>query len=253
MIEATLLPSADAILPMREQQRQELNCQIVHDSVHTRRGWSQTYLLRAGGADAGFGSVAIGGSWTNKPTIYEFHLLPAQRHRAFALFEGLLESSGAGWMEVQSNQSLLTVMLHTYAEQIATEALVFADGVTTHLPANGAVLHQVTPPAEIQGAIEERAGGGEWRLEVDGETAGTGGILFHYNRPFGDVFMDIVEPMRRRGYGAYLVQEIKRLAYELGSIPAARCNSANLASRRTLQKAGFVPNSHILVGVIARR
>ena len=40
----------------------------------------------------------------------------------------------------------------------------------------------------------------------------------------GDIYMDVVEVHRGRGFGSYLVQELKRAAYELGSIPAARCN-----------------------------
>jgi GNAT superfamily N-acetyltransferase len=64
--------------------------------------------------------------------------------------------------------------------------------------------------------------------------------------------MDIEEPFRRRGFGAYLVQELKRLSYELGSIPAARCSPENHPSRKTLQKAGFVPYAHILNGSMPR-
>jgi hypothetical protein len=48
------------------------------------------------------------------------------------------------------------------------------------------------------------------------------------------------------------VQELKRLTYELGSIPAARCGVDNHVSRKTLQKAGFVPYAHILNGSIVR-
>ena len=62
--------------------------------------------------------------------------------------------------------------------------------------------------------------------------------------------MEIEEPFRRRGLGAYLVQELKRQAYETGSIPAARCNRDNRPSRKTLQKAGFIPYAHILNGAI---
>jgi hypothetical protein len=51
-------------------------------------------------------------------------------------------------------------------------------------------------------------------------------------------------------WGAYFVQELKRIAYEMGGIPAARCSPENVASRKTLQKAGFVPFAHILVGPI---
>ena len=41
-------------------------------------------------------------------------------------------------MEIQSNDALLTVMLHTYARDIWSEKIVFEDGVTTALQANGA-------------------------------------------------------------------------------------------------------------------
>ncbi len=62
--------------------------------------------------------------------------------------------------------------------------------------------------------------------------------------------MEVSEPYRRRGLGCFLVQELKRICYELGSIPCARCNPDNIASRRTLQKAGFVPCAHILRGIL---
>jgi hypothetical protein len=45
------------------------------------------------------------------------------------------------------------------------------------------------------------AGGTEWRLQMGEETVATGGILFHYNEPYGDIYMDVVERFRRRGLG----------------------------------------------------
>ena len=92
---------------------------------------------------------------------------------------------------------------------------------------------------------------GDWVVEVEGKIAATGGMLFHYNRPYGDIYMEVSEAFRRRGLGCYLVQELKRVCYEQGSVPAARCNPANIASRRTLQKAGFVPCGHILTGSVS--
>jgi GNAT superfamily N-acetyltransferase len=73
------------------------------------------------------------------------------------------------------------------------------------------------------------------------DTVATGGLMFHYNVPYTDIYMDVAEPFRRRGFGSYLVQELKRLAYELGSIPCARCDPSNIGSRKTLQKAGTRP------------
>ena len=77
----------------------------------------------------------------------------------------------------------------------------------------------------------ERAGGGEWVLEVAGTAVGKGGILFHYNPPYGDIYMEVDEPHRDRGYGGYLVQELKRLCRELGGLPGARYDPTNIASR----------------------
>ena len=56
------------------------------------------------------------------------------------------------------------------------------------------------------------------------------------------------EPRRRRGYGSYLIQELKRMAYEMGKVPAARCNASNEASRASLQKAGMLPCARMLAG-----
>ena len=82
--------------------------------------------------------------------------------------------------------------------------------------------------------------------------AASGGVLFHYNRPYGDIYLDVEAPFRRRGVGSFLVQELKRACYEGGHVPAARCNTGNVASQRTLQRAGFVPCGHILKGVLER-
>lgn len=245
------LTVAPVVRSLRTRYRQEMNCQIVKESIHTRAGWSMTYALGVDETLAGFGTVAIGGPWKGKPTILEFYVLPEHRAAAFDLFEALLGASGARLMEIQSNDLLLAAMLHTFARDITSEAIVFRDGVTTAHQVNGAVLQPLTPDEEVRASIDERQGGPEYLLQVDGTPTGKGGILFHYNRPYGDVYMEIDEAFRGRGFGGYLVQELKRQAYELGSIPAARCSPNNSASRKTLQRAGFVPYAHILTGTIS--
>jgi RimJ/RimL family protein N-acetyltransferase len=227
-----------------------MNCQIVHDSIHRREGWTLTYALGLDNTIVGFGSVAIAGPWKDKPTVFEFYVLPEHRNRAFDLFESFLNISGARFMEIQSSDVLLAVMLHAYAKNIWSEKIVFHDKLTTALPSHGAVLHRITSNEETQRCQEQQQGGSEWYLEVKGQKAATGGIMFHYNRPYGDIYMEVMEPFRHQGFGTYIVQELKRVAYELGSIPCARCNPTNIASRKTLQKAGFVPCAHILNGAI---
>jgi len=84
-------------------------------------------------------------------------------------------------------------MMHTYGCNLASEEIVFRDGLTTAHAANGASLEQLTPGEEILACLDRRQGGGEWLLEVNGTVAGKGRILFHYNRPFGDIYMEVSE------------------------------------------------------------
>src|SRR5687768_2565958 len=120
-MQANARPSSNAeTLALRTRYRHELNCQIVHDSIHRRPGWTLTYLLQVDGVDAGFGSLAVGGPWKIKPALLEFYVLPDHRTRAFDLFEALLDATAARFIEIQSNESLLAAMLHTYAHDVTS-------------------------------------------------------------------------------------------------------------------------------------
>ena len=74
----------EEILPLCELCRQEMNCQIVHDSL-PERGFGNVYLLRVDGRVAGYGFV-MGYRGEPKDMIREFFVLPAfRRSRAPAL------------------------------------------------------------------------------------------------------------------------------------------------------------------------
>ena len=240
--------SVEDVLPWRDLYRLEMSCQIIHDSIHSRKGWTQEYFLFAGSVVVGYGSIAIAGPWKDKPTVYEFYVVPQHRSRMFDLFSALLAAGGAATIETQSNDTLLTVMLHTFAPSVTSESILFHDKLTTTLSPPGAVFRGATSADALDISTDQL----KWHgvVEVEGKVAATGGILFHYNRPYGDIYMEVAEAFRKRGLGSYLVQELKRVCYEGGNVPAARCNPKNIASRRTLQKAGFVPCGHILNGSV---
>jgi GNAT superfamily N-acetyltransferase len=244
---AELISEAD-LRAWRERYRNETKGQIVHDSLHGRAGWTVSHLLSVGGVAAGYGSSAIAGPWACQPTVFEFFVLQGHRYQAFALFEKFLAASGARHFEVQTNDVLLTAMLHAYGRDIVSDRIVFEDEHPTNLPANGARFVHSSSEASDLACIARRQGGSEWRLELGGAILATGGVLFHYNPPFGDIHMEVAENARRQGWGSYMVQELKRSTYSLGQIPCARCVPSNVASRLTLQKAGFAPCGHILTG-----
>ena len=240
----------EQIAPWRDIYRHEMNCQIIHDDIHARTGWTEEYALRAGEAVVGYGSVAVAGPWKEKPTIYEFFVAPNFRDHAFDLFEIFRRECGAKVMEVQSNSTLLFVMLHTFAKNVVTESILFRDDMKTQIRVDGATFRKIEEgdaSAVKEYQLDDSA---EWGIELEGKLVAGGDILYHYNRPYGDIYMKVAEPFRQRGIGSFLVQELKRVCYEGGSIPGARCNPANVASRKTLQRAGFVPFGHILDGVL---
>ena len=180
----------------------------------------------------------------------EFYTLPAFRAAALPLFRELLAVSGATEVEAQTNDTLLTLMLLDCARDFTSDTILFEDAFTTHLDCPDGTLRRATP--EDGGRVFEHKGEpvGDWMVEVLGRVVATGGALDHYNPPYSDIYMEVDEQFRRRGYGSYLVQELKRVCYERGKKPVSRCNAANIASRRTQQKAGLLPCARVLVGKV---
>src|SRR5262245_33212499 len=172
--------SLEGILPFRDMYRLEMNCQIIHDSIHSRPGWTQEYALFAGQAAVGYGSIAIAGPWKDKPTVYEFYVVPPYRSRMFDLFSALLETSGAGVIETQSNDALLTVMLHAFAQTVLSESILFHDKLTTTLSPRGAIVRRTTPDDAALLLAHELDSEADWVVEVERKVAAAGGVLFHY-------------------------------------------------------------------------
>jgi GNAT superfamily N-acetyltransferase len=243
--------SLNDILPFRQSYRAEMNCQIIHDSLHTRKGWTDEFLFLIDAEALGYASIAVGGPWKDKPAIFEYYVSPEHRSRLFDLFDLLLRTTGVKLIDTQTNDLILTTMLHTFAETVATEAILFHDKLTTHLSPTGALFRRATPEDATQISASELDPDAKWIVEIDSQVAAAGDILFHYNPPYGDIYMKVAEPFRRRGLGSFLVQELKKVCYQQDKIPAARCNPKNIASRKTLQKAGLVPCGNLLNGKIA--
>jgi GNAT superfamily N-acetyltransferase len=238
----------DEIMPLRELHRRQMNCQIMHDSF-PGRGFSDAWLIQADGRVAGYGLVA-NRHWPE--TVHEFYAAPAFRAAALPMFQGLLEASQATGILAQTNDRLLTLMLYDCATSIQSDTILFEDGFTTGLTHPTGICRKVTPGDKERLEAQKLDAGCDWLVESEGVPVASGGVTFHYNPPFGDLYMAVAEAYRRQGFGSYLVQELKRYAYEIGKVPAARCNVSNTASRKTLQKAGMLPCCRLLVGEVIR-
>lgn len=244
---------AEETLTWREQFRREAAGQIVHDSLHTRDGWTESYLFAVDGTPTGYGAVAVGGPWQGTRTVFEFYLIPTPHGQAAELFANFLQASAATHLEFQTSHALLNVLARSSAERLTVEKIVFRDERTTTLPAPAwASFRRALPGDATRMFSHHDEPVGDWLIEVDGVIAATGGMLAHYNPPHRDLFMEVAPSYRRRGLGGYLLQELKRVCREDGGIPCARCNPDNLASQLTLKNAGFVPWAEVVTGSVTQ-
>lgn len=235
------------ILPMRALFLHEGNFQFIHNSYHARN-WADTYLFSVNEEIAGYGCTCGIEDRNMRNTVFEFYILPSFRRMSLELFIALLHNSGARFIESQSNDVLLTQMLYHFAKNINTGAILFEDNITPAILCPGVTFRCKNAGDKI---FEHKAEPeGDYLLEREGEIVATGGFLLHYNLPYADLYMEVREDSRRKGYGSFLIQEVKKACYLAGRIPAARCGLTNTASKSTLIKAGFKICGYMLTGQV---
>jgi GNAT superfamily N-acetyltransferase len=224
---------------------QECNTLVRYNACH-ERGWSDSYLLRLGNQPIGYGSLKGKDKLTDRDAIFEFYVIPPYRSLAGIFFTKLLQATSTKYIECQSNDPFLCSLLYEFSQDIYSDVILFKDHISSEHVRSGISFrgrletdtifeHKLEPP-------------GDYILELDGAVIGTGGFMLYYNLPFADVYMEVEEKFQRRGFGSYLVQELKRECYLHGRLPAARCNADNTASRATLLKAGFAVSGQMLTG-----
>lgn len=230
------------VAPWRERFRAGAGCQIVRDSI-LRRGLAVPFSLEVDGVVAGYGGVWV----EHHPgRVMEFHLAPAHRHRGPSILAALVREAGATALEAQTNLPEMEALLSTFAPDPVTEKLLFA------APAEPAASACPRPAGAIFRERQEGDVGpeGEWVVVQEGAVVAAGGVLTHYNPPWGDLYMEVVPEARGRGVGSWLVQELGRICREAGGRPAARCDPSNEASRRTLLRGGLHPCGELRAGPV---
>lgn len=235
------------ISQLRSLFLQENNFQIRYNACH-ERGWTDSYVLTCNEEKIGYGSIKGNENRSDRDTVFEFYILFPFRYLTPLAFLELLRSSGAVFIESQSNDLVLTSLLYHYAQNINSDTILFEENTTTNLLIERVIIRK---RLEQDVVFEHKAEPvGDYVLELDKEVVATGGFLLHYNQPFADLYMEVNEAYRRKGLGSFLIQELKKQCYLSGRVPAARCNIANTASKSTLIKAGFQMAGFMLLGKV---
>jgi GNAT superfamily N-acetyltransferase len=67
------------------------------------------------------------------------------------------------------------------------------------------------------------------------------------NEQFGEIGMNVTEEYRRKGIGTYIITKLKEHCYNNKLKPMACCDIKNRASKKTLEKSGFIGNHRIML------
>ncbi len=235
----------DAIQSLRTLFLQENNFQVRYDACHIR-GWADEYLINDGDLQIGYGSVKGQDDLKFRDAIFEFYVVPAYRHKSSQVFGELIKTSGVKFIECQTNDLILSPMLYEFSKTIFSDVILFKAGPLTHHSFDGVIFRKKLDTDRLFDHLSEPEG--DYVIEQNGEIVGSGGFLLHYNKPFADLYMEVQAQHRQKGYGSFLIQEVKKACYLAGRVPAARCNSTNHASKATLLKGGMEIAGYMLTG-----
>ncbi len=219
----------------------ETKFQFIYNKCHGA-GWVDNYLFKFKERSIGYGSVWGKDKREDRDTICEFFLDQPFRKYARQIFEQFIKTAGAGFIQCQTNDILFASMTFETAKNINAEAILFETAYETEFTIHGAQF------IKSQNAEEWNP----YSIQKDGEVVATGGFVWNYNFPYIDMYYEVKENFRKQGYGALITQELKREAYLLERIPAARCNVKNHASKATLLKAGMRVCGYIVIGETTR-
>lgn len=230
-----------AVESLRKAFLEENKIQFIHNKCH-QYNWADTYLFQYGNTTAGYGSVWGKDHREDRDCVFEFYLLPSFRHLANIFFHELSLVAKTLYAECQTNDPLMASLFFENARNIQTEAILFEDHVTTGLHVPETVFYRQDTDSKNPDEL------GGYVLEYRGQIIARGGLMLNYNFPYADLYMDVLEAHRGKGFGSFIVQELKKAAIEAGRIPAARCNVRNQVSKYTLIKAGFRVCGYLLQG-----
>jgi GNAT superfamily N-acetyltransferase len=215
----------------------ECSFQFICDKCHGA-GWADIYVFTSGKEIAGYGSLWGKDKREDRDTIFEFYLLPSFRNFADTLYPEFIKASGALFIECQSNDLLLSGMLFQHAKIIQAEAILFEYNFQTTFNITGTTFKERI----------DAEGNSDYILEQNGIPVASGGYVWNYNFPYIDIYYEVVEAYRQKGFGSLIIQELKKEAFRLKRVPSARCNVQNLASKKALLKAGMRVCGHLLIG-----
>jgi len=232
-------------------------------------GLAPHYKMVVGGDRVGYYAAKDG-------CLLQFFVTKPFLLRASAFFDELLAAAALDSASVSTVEPMFLSLCLDRQTAVSINTYLFQDHHPVHFaitafpnaqfcPALLADLPQLTMfyqennEYEDTEAIEEGAGGhepfvrtlidnGQVFLLRDGqEVLGIGECrISQTQKPYADIGMITNNRYRRQGIGAFLLAQLKDYCYSQAVKPICSCAFDNIASRKTIEKAGFITQHRIL-------
>lgn len=70
-------------------------------------------------------------------------------------------------------------------------------------------------------------------------------------QPYADLGMVVARSYRGRGLGSFMLSQLKMYCYEMGWTPICSCDAHNYASKKAIEKAGFISEQRMMNVVLS--
>lgn len=217
------------------------------------------YAIKVGDTAVGYGCV------NDQKQLIHFYLAPEYSFKGPAIFgEFIQELQLKQGIVGTHNPTYLSIALH-FVKDLKVHTYLFSpllearinekEGTLTECQAEDLerivdFCHEsigapkVWLTRYIGGLIEKRE---IFMLEHVGQIIGTCEVRQSGNAAdFADIGMIVSPDFRRQGYGTYLLDQAKTIAYERGKTPICSCEKDNVGSLRSIHNCGFGSNYQLL-------
>lgn len=218
-------------------------------------GNSQCYIIIYNGKKAGHFFV------DSKKTLVQFYTFTEYFIHAPEIFEYIIANNIAENATVSTKETEFLSLCLDYQKNISIDCYLFTDNknikyelanfkdVSFKLAkSNDIVTIKAKCDPAFEGYYEDLIENNQLFVLYSGDILlGIGEFrIFKSNEQYGDIGMIVAEEYRKKGIGAYIITQLKEHCYMNNLKPMACCNPKNIASRKTLEKSGFIANHRII-------
>ena len=205
--------------------------------------------------------------------LLRFHLVEQYRARAQELFRWILATYGIEHAIASTIEPLYFSVCLDVQQSMTPHSYLFRDSKRIEF-ASGSNESSLRKAAQsefddlvhfyrantkgsgdwIEGFLQKRLDRDELYVLHDRQTLVATGecIPSQQQPPYADLGMVVDQSHRGRGLGSFMLVQLKQRCYEAGWKPICSCAAENLASKKAIEKAGFI-SEHRMVEVLLPR